>query len=161
MTTAPTNRQADFELYLRFAVPGERLFAALTTQEGVKGWWTRFCEGSEGVGGQSSFHFPGSGFFAVVKILRRDPPRTLEWECVDSLHNADTGYADLRDWIGTRIRFEIRDSGDGESQLDFTHFRLNQLECHTSCISGWSFFLNESLRGYVENGKGKPWDKEH
>ena len=94
-----------------------------------------------------------------MKIVKLEPPRLLEWECVDSKHNENTGYTDLSDWIGTKIRFEIKDLGNGKSQLDFTHFRFNQLECHDVCSSGWSFFLNESLRGYLENGIGQPWDK--
>lgn len=76
------------------------------------------------------------------------------------MHNESTGYTDLRGWVGTKIRFEISDLGNGKSQLDFTHFRLNQLECLTSCSSGWWFFHNESLRGYLEKDKGQPYDKE-
>ena len=161
MNTTSANTSADFELHLQYAVPSsERVFSALATTDGAKGWWTRFGEVSESIGGQSSFHFPGDGFFAAMKILRREAPRLLEWECVDSKHNESAGYTDLRDWIDTRIRFEIAALGNGKSRLDFTHFRLNELECLASCSSGWSFFLNESLRGYLEKGKGQPWEKE-
>jgi uncharacterized protein YndB with AHSA1/START domain len=154
------NTPANFELHLQFAVPGERVFTALSTANGVKKWWTQFCVVSGVVGGQSSFHFPGDGFFAVMKILQLEYPRLLEWECVDSNHHENKGFTDLHNWVGTRIRFEIKELNDGKSQLDFTHFRLNQLECHDMCSSGWSFFLNESLRGYLEHGKGQPWDKD-
>ncbi|MGZ8937422.1 MAG: SRPBCC family protein [Halobacteriota archaeon] len=102
MSAGTTNIQANFELYLHFAVPAERLFAALATADGIKSWWTRFCEVSESVASQSSLHFPNAGFFAVMKILRREPPRLLEWECVDSNYNENTGYTDLRDWGSPR-----------------------------------------------------------
>ena len=160
MNTDSIRTPKDFQLHLQFAVPSEHLFEALATNDGAQCWWTKFSEVSGNVGGQSSFHFPSYGFFAVMKILRRESPRLLEWECIDSKHNESTGYTDLRDWVGTRIRFEIRDFGIGKSQLNFTHFGLNQLECLTSCSSGWAFFLNESLRGYLEKGKGQPYDKE-
>jgi hypothetical protein len=26
-------------------------------------------------------------------------------------------------------------------------------------LADWSFFLNEGLHGYLEHGRGKPWDK--
>lgn len=158
MNATTASPPADFKLQLEFAAPAGRVFTALATGEGARGWWTWDCAVSEGVDGLSAFRFPGSGFFATMKTLRREPPRLLEWECVDSQHNPDTGYADLRDWVGTTIRFEIHDLGGGKSRLDFNHSRLHQLECHTVCISGWKFFLDESLRGYVEQGKGRPWD---
>lgn len=150
---------SDFALHLPFAAPADRVFAALSTLEGTKGWWTHFCKVSDGPQPVWTFDFPGSGFFAVMKVINSEPPRVLEWECVDSMHHVKTGYHDLRDWIGTTIRFEIRDLGDDTSQLVFTHFRLNELECIEACSSGWSFFLNESLRGYLEKGEGKPWDQ--
>ena len=152
-------KEADYRMQLRFAVPGERLFTALTTENGVRGWWTEFCEVSDKVSGVSSFRFPAAGFFAVMRTLRRESPKLLEWECIDSKHDESTGYSDLRDWVGTRILFEIRDDGKGHSELGFTHFRLGELECLDSCRSGWTFFLNESLRGYLEKGQGQPWDK--
>ena len=78
---------------------------------------------------------------------------------MDSRHDERMGYSDLADWIGTRIRFEVEDLGNGKSRLDFTRFDLNQLECSSACSSGWSFFLNESLRDYLETGRGQPWDQ--
>ncbi len=45
MNTDSTNTPADFELHLQFAVPSERLFTALATLDGTKGWWTKFSEG--------------------------------------------------------------------------------------------------------------------
>ena len=157
MSTPAIHR--DFRLHLPFAVPAEKVFTALSTLDGAKGWWTHFCKVSEGPEVRWTYDFPGSGFFAVMKVIESDSPSLLEWECTDSMHHVKTGYHDLRDWIGTRIRFEIRDLGNGKSQLDFTHFGLNQLECIEACSSGWSFFLSESLRGYLENGEGKPWDQ--
>ncbi len=149
---------ADFELQLQFAATSERVFAAVATIEGTKGWWTKFSEGSEEIGGRSSYRFPGAGFFAEMRTVRRDFPRLLEWDCVDSRHDPSTGYSDLTDWIGTRIRFEVQDLGNGESRLDFIHSGLNELECISACSSGWRFFLDESLRGYLEKGRGQPWD---
>jgi uncharacterized protein YndB with AHSA1/START domain len=47
------NASANFELHLQFSFPSERVFTALTTLNGVRNWWTQFCEVSEVVGGQS------------------------------------------------------------------------------------------------------------
>lgn len=153
------NDQADYQLQLHFDAPAERVFEALTTPTGIQGWWTKFCEMGEGIGVPSSFHFPAAGFFATVRALRLEAPTLVEWECLDSRHDESTGYHDLKDWVGTRMLFEIRDTGDGNSELQFTHFGLAELECIESCSRGWSFFLDESLRGYLERGQGQPWDQ--
>lgn len=150
----------NFELHLTFGVPADRLFAAIATEDGTKKWWTLSSKVSENIGGQSAFYFTSAGFHAVMKTLQRKSPRLLEWECIDSKHSEDTGHTNLHDWEGTRIRFEIRDLGDGRSQLDFTHTKLPQLECYEDCRKGWNFFLNESLRGYLETGVGQPWDQD-
>ncbi|MCW3480956.1 SRPBCC domain-containing protein [Neisseriaceae bacterium JH1-16] len=155
-----TNPPSDFALHLHYTVPAEQLFAALATETGTQGWWTLFAEVDERIGGVSSFHFPGGGFYAVMKTVEHEPPHLLVWECVDSRHSDSTGYADLGDWVGTTVRFAIQPLGGAASRLDFTHVGLQLLECRESCRSGWSFFLEESLRGYLERGQGQPWLRE-
>lgn len=152
--------QTNFVINLDFAVPTDRLFAAIAGADGPLAWWTVTCEVNEAIGGQSRFDFPGNGFFNVMKNLKREPSRLLEWECVAQHHHERTGFNDLQDWVGTHIRFEITDAGNGHSHRHFTHTGLIQLECVDICTSGWAFFLNESLRGYLEQGKGQPWREQ-
>jgi uncharacterized protein YndB with AHSA1/START domain len=149
---------ADYTLDLDFAVPPERIFTAVTTMEGICRWWTVFCEVDEAMGGVSAYRFPSDGFFCVMKTVRKEPPRLLEWECVDSRHSAKHGNPDPGDWVGTRVRFEIAGIEACKTRLRFTHFGLAQLWCREACIRGWLFFLDESLRGYLECGAGKPWE---
>ncbi len=156
MNTKHSKVPKDFKVHIRFSVPAAHLFAAVATAEGASNWWTRQCEVGESAGGEASFRYPKVGFFAVMRIVHRESPRLLEWECIDSQHPASTGLSDLRDWTGTRIRFEIRPVDGNRSELDFTHFGLMDLECREICSGGWSFFLNDSLRGYLEKGKGQP-----
>jgi uncharacterized protein YndB with AHSA1/START domain len=146
----------DFRMVLQFNAPVRKLYEQLATAEGVRHWWTRFCEMEERVGGQASFRFPKGDFYAIVKILRLDPDRCVEWECTDSKHPANSGFVDLKDWVGTRLRFEIDASDSGRSRLTFTHVGLAPLECFGTCSSIWSFYLNQSLRAYLESGTGQP-----
>lgn len=151
---------ADYQLQLQYDVPASALFIALASQKGAESWWTKFCQVSEDIGGESYYRFPGAGFHAVMKVLTKEPPQLLEWQCTDSKHADDTGHADLRDWTGTRIRFEIQAVGEVAARLHFTHHGLRKLECLDSCSQGWTFFLDTSLRGYLEQGQGQPWDKD-
>ncbi|HYL38985.1 MAG TPA: SRPBCC domain-containing protein [Bryobacteraceae bacterium] len=150
-----SGRSEDLRMQLEFAAPVAKLYQQFATQQGVQNWWTLFCEMQERVGGQASFRFPSSGFHAVVKILRLDPPNCVEWEVTDSKHPESSGFVDLNDWIGTRIRFDLAEIPGGRSHLRFTHYGLKLKECLGVCTSAWSFFLNDSLRGYLETGVGK------
>jgi uncharacterized protein YndB with AHSA1/START domain len=108
------------------------------------------------VGGRAAFRFPIYGFYAVVRITALEPPRRVEWRVVASRHPANSGFVDLHDWIGTRISFEIEPIDATHSRLHFAHHGLVPLECSTVCTSGWSFFLGQSLRHYLETGVGQP-----
>jgi uncharacterized protein YndB with AHSA1/START domain len=154
-----SGRSEDFRMQLDYAAPVAKLYEQFSTQKGVQNWWTIFCEMQERVGGQASFRFPSSGFHAVVKILRLDAPNCVEWEVTDSKHPENSGFVDLNDWIGTRIRFDLAEIPGGRSRLRFTHAGLKLKECLGVCTSAWSFFLNDSLRGYLETGTGKAHTK--
>lgn len=147
---------ANFTLQLQYPVAAGRLYEQFATQQGIHNWWTDFCAMEERVGGQASFRFPKAGFSATVRILRLEPNRCVEWECTDQTHPVATGFSDLHDWVGTKIRFEIAETAKDRSTLTFTHAGLAPLECADMCSSAWSFFLNQSLRGYLERGKGQP-----
>lgn len=159
MNTITDRHFADLKLHFDYAVPAHKLFAALTTEEGLKGWCTQFCEVDGAVGGISVFRFPADGFYYAVKTVEKREPDYLEWECVESRHSEKRGYADLTDWVGTRLSFAITDLGEGRSHLDFTHAGLAALECAENCVSSWAFFIGQSLRDYLETGKGQPWDR--
>ena len=152
-------KRDDFRLAYEFAAPVHKVYAQFATEAGVRNWWTVFCEMEERVGGRASFPFPSSDFFAIVRITRLEPGRVVEWEVIDSKHPASSGFVDLNDWIRTRIRFEMEEAGEGRTKLCFTHARLALKECLGVCSSAWAFFLNQSLRGYLESGAGQPHTK--
>jgi uncharacterized protein YndB with AHSA1/START domain len=148
--------RADFMLELHFDATPERVYQAIATRDGVRGWWTELCELDERVGGRAEFRFPKADFFAVARVAALEPDRRVEWQVTDSKHPATSGYVDMKDWIGTSVRFELEPDGPKRTRLRFAHVGLQPLECATTCRSVWSFFLAQSLRGYLETGKGEP-----
>ena len=149
--------QADFSMKLKFKAPARKLFEQLSTEKGIRHWWTHHCEMEERVGGQATFRFPKAGFYAVVRIARLEQDRCVEWMCIDSKHPEKTGFSNLKDWVGTTLRFEIAAVDQGQSLLTFTHAGLAPLECFGVCSNSWSFYLNDSLRDYLEQGSGTPY----
>jgi uncharacterized protein YndB with AHSA1/START domain len=148
----------NFTLDLTFNVPVNQLYQALASKDGPSRWWSKFCETSDTVGGVSKFRFPKAGFYAHMEIADLKENKLVEWKCVDSRHPKDAPFSDLRDWVGTMIRFQCELVGDGTSRLQFEHVGLTPvLDCYETCQSGWSYYLGDSLRALLETGEGKPY----
>ena len=148
--------KADFELSYIYEAPASAVFNALSTQVGVRGWWTECCVVATEVGGHSAFVFPYGNFFAVMKLAALKKNKLVEWRCLECQHDPKSGYRDLHDWVGTKISFQLKARGPGETQLLFAHHQLGTLECHGACASIWAYFLGQSLRQMLRTGRGMP-----
>lgn len=148
----------NFTLDLTFKAPVDQLYHALASKEGPRAWWTEFCETSDTVGGVSKFRFPKAGFFAHMQIADLKENELVEWNCVDSRHPKDSQFSDLRDWVGTTIRFRCEPIDETTSRLRMEHVGLTpEQDCYETCRSGWSHYLGHSLRSLLETGRGKPY----
>jgi uncharacterized protein YndB with AHSA1/START domain len=155
---ATTKAADDFRTTVRLAAPLHSVYQALTTQAGLAGWWTDDCTIGTREGDENEFRFPRSSFFARFKIRRLVPDSLVEWECLDSLHPAESGFKNRRDWVGTKVKFELRAADSAATELRFTHVGLlPRLECNGTCRNVWWHFLHQSLRTYMETGTGLPY----
>jgi uncharacterized protein YndB with AHSA1/START domain len=139
--------QADYEAQVSFTSPPPAVFEALTTLQGVTGWWS-VTAGDGSTGGELRLAF-GAGAPLILHVDIAEPASLVQWTCVD--------YATLPDWAGTTISFDLAPASDGGCALSFRHRGLTpQLECYANCKDGWDHFL-PSLRAYVDAGAGSPW----
>lgn len=143
----------DFCFELMIAATPSAVFAALTTQEGLRGWWTQTCDAGAGVGSTVTLRFGPT--YKVMKILCSRPDSEVHWRCLDSqIHVPGINKKD--EWKGTEIRFSLA-AVPGGTRLRLDHFGLHpQIECYEVCANGWRQFLG-SLRAYLENGRGMPY----
>ncbi len=119
------------------------VYAALTTIEGLSGWWAKDTKGQTEVGGILEFRFGPGGFDMVVREL--NPGKSVLWEVVD-------GPAE---WIGTTIRWDLKQDGDWTIVL-FAHEGWKEpVEFMYHCSTKWATFLL-SLKQLVETGTGAP-----
>jgi uncharacterized protein YndB with AHSA1/START domain len=129
--------------------PLAQVYAALSTVEGVAGWWTRETSGDSRSGGtvQVAFRSPagaevGKMEFEVVKLA---PDQGVSW-------HFKSGPAE---WIGTDVTFSLSQAG-AETLVLFGHRNWREaVEFTAHCSMKWATFLL-SLRDLVETGKGKP-----
>jgi len=115
-----------------------RVFTALTTVEGIRGWWSEDTHGDAAAGG--AFQFRRNR----LEVVHADPS-LVTWHY--------SGPAE--EWVGTEIRFRL-EWRDGQTIVLFTHAGWREPgEFMHHCSTKWATFLL-SLRDHVEHGEGRP-----
>jgi uncharacterized protein YndB with AHSA1/START domain len=138
---------ADVLHYIRIKARPDRVYAALTTPEGIHGWWTGDAQLDDHVGGEGVFRFSGAQHLTRVRIDRLDPDRGVGWTPVES--NATGG------WVGTTIAFDLEPDGE-DTLVRFSHRGYAQPDDGYRIVStAWAWYLM-SLKALVETGKGAP-----
>jgi uncharacterized protein YndB with AHSA1/START domain len=122
----------------------ETVYEALTTVDGLAGWWTGDTSGSGETGGRLEFRFPPVGGFDM-QVVEARPAEQVTWRVV--------GGPD--EWIGTTIDWTLRREGDYTIVL-FKHEGWKEpVEFMHHCSTKWGSYLM-SLKSLVETGKGAP-----
>lgn len=137
------------ETGVEIAAPAADVRRALSTTEGLRGWWTTDCEVVRpGPGGEAVFRFdPGPEPMEVTFRIDRDGAELLDWSCIANRKNPD--------WQDTRLSFRLAPAGAG-TRVELAHSRWREkTKTYEMCVGGWSHFL-QSLKSYVETGTGTP-----
>ncbi len=134
---------------LPIAGPSRRVFDALTSLDGLVGWWASAATGSGSSGKTFELSFAGLDETITMHVDTARAPSVVQWTCLT--------HTGLPDWEGTTIIFELDEKPDDSTQLAFRHVGLlPNLDCYDQCRAGWDHFL-PSLRSYVEQSKGSPF----
>ena len=141
-----------FHRQLSLAAKPNAVYEALTTPEGLRGWWTQTCDVATGLG-KSTFRFNDT--YKVMQVEALEPEREVRWKCVEA-HLEAPGVKKTDEWVGTQIVFKLSPEGAGKTRLALEHHGLTPaLECFEICQGGWDHFLS-SLQSFVETGRGTP-----
>lgn len=161
----------DIRHELIIAATTEKIYSAITTQEGLAAWWTPDTEAKSERNSIARFAF-GPEYFKEMKIVELKPSEFVKWICI-------TG---TDEWIETTISFELQ-AGDRAPLLS-SHpevkdqiqqqrkgnkgtlliFHHDNWKAYTpmfaECNYTWGQFLR-SLKLLCETGKGRPWPNQH
>jgi len=161
----------DIRHELIIGAPAEKIYAALTRQEGLSAWWTPGTKARSERNSIARFAF-GPEYFKEMKIVELNPSGFVKWICI-------TG-AD--EWIGTTISYELQ-PGDKATLLNSHPEAKDQVQqqrkadkvtllifhhdgwkeytpMFAECNYTWGQFLR-SLKLLCETGKGRPWPNQH
>jgi uncharacterized protein YndB with AHSA1/START domain len=129
--------------------PARQVYSALSTIDGLAGWWTRRTSGESRPGRLIEFGFENPegqemGRFEMEVLELTDDER-VRWRV----------KAGPADWIGTELSFGISEE-DGQSIVQFAHRGWREETASMDhCSMKWATFLL-SLRELVERGRGRP-----
>ncbi len=137
---------------LTIKASSETIYKAVSSEEGISGWWSKDCNVGTKEGEKSLLKFDKEGTIIEMgfetKIL--EPNKKVVWGCISMPNPA---------WIGTRIITEISSSEDG-CDIVFSHAGFDDKwkgqEPFEQTKGTWNHFMN-SLVSYCENGQGQPW----
>jgi uncharacterized protein YndB with AHSA1/START domain len=126
------------------------VFAAI---QDVGAWWTGEIEGrADEVGAEFSYRH-GPVHHSVQRVVELEPGRLVVWRVTDSHLSFATPPSE---WTGTEIVFDLAPAGSG-TELRFTHVGLvPDVDCYDACSTGWSHYVNGSLRSLITTGEGLP-----
>jgi uncharacterized protein YndB with AHSA1/START domain len=129
--------------------PVSKVYAALSTIEGVAGWWTTETTGVSKSGGHIDVRFLSPSGKEIgsmgMEVMALDPSKKVHWRF-------KSGPAE---WVGTDVIFNLSQDGDFTIVL-FGHKNWREADEFTShCSMKWAMFML-SLKDLVETGKGKP-----
>jgi uncharacterized protein YndB with AHSA1/START domain len=121
----------------------DRVYEALTTVDGLAGWWTDGTSGSPEVGGVLEFRFPAGGF--DMEVVEQEAGERVTWRVVDG----------PEEWVGTTVDWRLRQD-DGHTIVLFAHRGWREpVEFMHHCSTKWATYLM-SMKALVETGEGAP-----
>ncbi len=155
---------------LLIGASAEKVYTAITSEEGLSAWWTPNITAKEDVNSIARFPF-GNDYFKEMKITELIPFEIVKWNCIK-------GDAE---WVGTNLSFTLK-SSNKKNLLDTNPEILGQIEqqnkeegtmlifqhddwkdytpMFAECSYTWAQFLR-SLKLFCETGKGRPWPNQH
>ncbi|HEY6077828.1 MAG TPA: SRPBCC domain-containing protein [Polyangiaceae bacterium] len=129
--------------------PISKVYAALSTVEGVAGWWSRETSGDSKLGG-------------TIKVVFRSPAGELKGQMEFQLRELHPNEQVVwrvtsgpEEWLGTDVTFALSQRGE-HTVVIFGHRNWREaVEFTAHCSMKWATFML-SLKQLVETGAGLP-----
>lgn len=129
--------------------PLSEVYAALSTAEGVAGWWTKETRGISKSEAAFEVTFRDASGQQIGKMAfemtKLSPDKEVHWHFTSG----------PEEWLGTDVTFDLVRDGD-YTIVRFGHRNWREaVEFTAHCSMKWATFLL-SLRALLETGAGKP-----
>jgi uncharacterized protein YndB with AHSA1/START domain len=136
---------AEIRHLIPIEAPPEKVYAALATQSGLRGWWTADSVVDDKAGGTAEFGFEKRAMVFRMTIEALDPGKRVVWRC----------HGDNPEWDGTTLTWSI-EPADGGSRLRFTQSGWRDMtDMVAVCNSTWGELMYR-LKSHVEGRNPGP-----
>jgi len=130
--------------------PPEEVYLALTTPNGLRGWWTVDVQTDDKLHVGSIIHFRfGNAFASDMSVEALKHNQLVKWKGLDvppAWLNSEFSFELVGDPLGTKLRFtQVYAEGAPLSEDDYGSFTYN-----------WGWYLR-SLKDLCEKGAGAPF----
>ncbi len=130
---------------IKIAAPRSKVYAALSTREGMQGWHTSDVSGNGSIGSVWHLGF-GEGPLFQWRVTTSEDDQLVAWECV----------AGPGDSVGTTVEYQLSDTTDGRTLVEQKHSGWPHEEgAYNKCNTLWGVLLTH-LRNYVETSVSAP-----
>jgi uncharacterized protein YndB with AHSA1/START domain len=134
---------ADIKINLTIKAAPGKVYNAITTQEGLSGWWAKQTIARPELDFVNVFTF--GPIKNEMKVTKLDANRKTEWIVINSVD----------EWIDTSISFDLEEK-EGNTIVRFAHANWRaSTDLFARCTYDWSRFL-ASLKSLCETGAGSP-----
>ena len=140
----------DFTTTILLDKSPEEVFKAI---QNVRGWWSEEIEGKTANGGDEFKYHYEDIHRCKIKLIEVIPNQKIVWLIEE---NYFSFTKDETEWTNTKAVFDISKQ-ENKTKLTFTHVGLvPEYECFEVCKSGWTNYIQNSLKKLIETGKGEP-----
>jgi uncharacterized protein YndB with AHSA1/START domain len=137
----------DIALQIRIDSDADRVYGAISTADGVAGWFTTGAEIGEGIGALHRLSFPGAPTTWDFRIEQAEPGKRL----------AQTVVAGPPQWLGTEIVYALEPHPEGGTVVRFDHTGFAEIDdMFREVTMGWAGMFMR-LKDYVETGSAAPY----
>ena len=145
----------NFQKTIKVKTTKEKAYIAVTNE--INKWWGNVDTNDiTKVGDEFSIFFEKDTEwrFTMTKLDKFDK---VSWKCIYANHSYSGMTGTKEEWLNSEVRFEFKDLGQNTIALFFEHNGLTpELNCYEVCKAGWTYFVVNSLKDYLETGKGGP-----
>ena len=130
--------------------PAVEVFRALTTLDGLAGWWMPDVSGDPTAGGEVTFRFDGE--HVTMRVVHAEEPSLVVWQCTESTR--------FPEWVGNSLWFDVQARDESSCSITFTQVGLlSTCDCYDICSHGWDHYV-ASLASYASGDGGRPYGSE-
>ena len=125
----------------------EDVFNSLTKE--ISNWWGNMDNIVQKEGDIFTISW-GEPWFQF-RVIEYNAFNSITWECIDCNLIIDDLVGIDKEWVGTKLQWNIKPIHKNEVEVSLVHQGLiPEIKCYKFCSATWDSFIGNSLKNYLE-----------